>query len=331
MKNILLIAMLSALAIQGFAQLEPLTGIVVNQHKERLVGATLHWQGTTSGVYSNEEGYFKIPRIEASNMLVISYIGYESDTLEIALENKDLLIFFAMGEGVDMDMIEITADDRSNFVSTLKAFNVEVINASELHKAACCNLSESFETNGSVNVAYADAVTGAKEIEMLGLRGVYTQMQVEARPSMRGLGYPFGMEYIPGSWISSIAVAKGASTVLYGYEGIAGNINIDLIKPFDGEKLHLNGYVNQMGRTELNVHLNHKINDKWSIGTLLHGDFMNEAIDRNEDSFLDIPTKRGLNGLFRTFYKSDDLHAQFNVQALSTEFQGGQVGFKNNN
>ena len=325
MKNILIIILLS-FGIQGFAQ--DLTGIVVNQDKERLVGATILWQGTTKGVFTNEEGYFKIPRIKETNQLVISYVGYTADTIDITPEDEDIIIFFAMG--VEMDVVEITVKERDAFISTLKTFNIEQINAGELRKAACCNLSESFETNGAVNVMYADAVTGAKEIEMLGLRGVYTQMQLENRPTMRGLGYSFGMEYIPGTWVKSISIAKGASTVVNGYEGIAGNINVELIKPFEGEKLHINGYANHVGRTELNVHLNHKLTDKWSVGALLHGNMFNGEIDHNEDTFMDIPQKQNLNGLFRAFYRGDILRGQFNVQALTSRHNGGQIGFENN-
>ncbi len=321
MKHIIFIVLLLIVGFQGIAQ--SLTGIVINQDKERLVGATLQWQGTTVGTFTNADGYFAIPRIEETNILVISYVGYEGDTIEITPEDADIIIFFSMG--VEMETVEITAKERDNFISTLKTYNIETITSGELRKAACCNLSESFETNGTVNVSYSDAVTGAKEIEMLGLRGIYTQMQVENRPSMRGLGYPFGMEYIPGTWISNILVAKGASTVVNGYEGIAGNINVELIKPFDGERLFVNTYVNHVGRTELNVHLNHKINEKWSVGTLLHGNYFNKELDHNQDNFLDIPTKENINGLFRAFYRSDKFHGQFNVQALSSQFGGGQV------
>ena len=326
MKHITSIIILLCLVFQGFAQ--DLTGIVVNQDKERLTGATVQWAGTTVGMATNAEGFFKIPRIKETNLLVISYVGYTADTLEITPEDEDLIIFFAMG--VEMETVEITAKERDNFISTLKTYNIETINSGELRKAACCNLSESFETNGSVNVSYSDAVTGAKEIEMLGLRGIYTQMQVENRPSMRGLGYPFGMEYIPGTWISNISIAKGASTVVNGYEGMAGNINVELIKPFEGEKLFVNTYLNHVGRAELNVHLNHQISHNWSVGLLLHGNYFNNEIDHNHDTFLDIPKKENLNGLFRLFYRGESLRGQFNVQALTSRFAGGQVGYAEN-
>jgi len=320
--------MIIALAISSNIALgQPVAGMVVDQNKELLVGATLTWQGTDIGTSADVEGYFKIDRIESTNMLVVSYVGYKSDTIQIDPTDEEILIILSLG--IEIGEVEVTAKEMDNFTSTVQTLNVEIIGSGELKKAACCNLSESFETNGSVNVSYTDAVTGAKEIEMLGLRGVYSRMMVENRPAMRGLGYTFGMEYIPGTWVERISVAKGASNVVNGYEGITGNINIELIKPFEGERVHVNGYANHVGRSELNVHLNHKINKKWSVGTLLHGNYFNTAVDHNEDNFYDVPLKQNLNGLFRAFYRGDDLRAQINVQALTAVHSGGEINLPN--
>lgn len=306
---------------------QPVAGIVVDHEQTPLIGASLSWQGTNIGVTTNDQGYFKIDRIEATTMLVVSYVGFEPDTLEIEPQDTEILITLALG--VELSEVEITAKQRDNFVSTIQTYNVETIGKGELKKVACCNLSESFETTGAVNVSYIDGVTGAKEIEMLGLRGVYSMMMVENRPAMRGLGYPFGMEYIPGTWVSNISIAKGASTVVNGYEGITGNLNVELVKPFEGEKLFLNGYTNIFGKAELNAHINHKINEKWSIGTLLHGNYRDTEIDHGEDGFLDMPRRENLNGLVRVFYQTEPLRAQFNVQALTDRLRGGQVGYDN--
>lgn len=321
LKNIIAIVVFAI--VSNIAIGQPVAGMVVDQNKEILVGATLTWQGTSTGTSTDLEGYFKIDRIETTNMLVVSYVGFQSDTIQIDPTDEEILIILALG--VEMDEVEVTAKEMDNFTSTLQTFNVEVVSSKELKKAACCNLSESFETNGSVNVSYTDAVTGAKEIEMLGLRGIYSRLMVENRPAMRGLGYTFGMEYIPGTWVERISIAKGASNVVNGYEGITGNINVELIKPFEGERVHVNGYVNHVGRSELNVHLNHKINEKWSVGTLLHGNYFNKAVDHNEDNFYDVPLKSNLNGLFRVFYRGDMIRSQLNVQALTSSHSGGEI------
>ena len=330
MKNLIsIIIVIVGLFASTILNGQSLLGMVVDQEQTPLIGASLIWQGTTIGVTTDEEGYFNMDKIDATNMLVVNYVGYQSDTLEITDEDTEILIILSLG--VEMEEVEITAKQRDNFSSLIQTVNIETIGSGELKKAACCNLSESFETNGTVNVAYSDAVTGVKEIEMLGLRGIYTRMMVENRPSMRGLGYPFGLEYIPGTWVSNISIIKGAGNVVNGNEGIAGTMNIELIKPFDApEKVYINAYGNQYGRSELNVHLNHKINEKWSIGTLLHGANFNNAVDHGADEgegdgFLDMPLKQTLNGMLRTFYRGENLRAQFNVHALTYDISGGQV------
>ena len=330
MKNLLsIIIVIVGLFASTVLNGQSLLGMVVDQEQTPLIGASLIWQGTTIGVTTDDEGYFNIDKIDETNMLVINYVGYQSDTLEITEEDTEILIILSLGLAIEE--VEITAKQRDNFSSLVQTVNIETIGSGELKKAACCNLSESFETNGTVNIAYSDAVTGVKEIEMLGLRGIYTRMMVENRPSMRGLGYPFGLEYIPGTWVSNISIIKGAGNVVNGNEGIAGTMNIELIKPFDApEKVYINAYGNQYGRSELNVHLNHNINKKWSIGTLLHAGNFNNAVDHGADegegdNFIDMPMKQTLNGMLRTFYRGENLRGQFNIHALTHNISGGQV------
>lgn len=317
---------LFSLFLSTAALAQPVAGLIVDHEQTPLIGASLTWQGTIQGTTSDENGFFKLERIPETTNLVVSYVGYQSDTLLIEPADTAILIMLALG--VELEEVQISAKQRDNFVSTVQTLNIETIGSGELKKAACCNLSESFETNGTVNVSYSDAVTGAKEIEMLGLRGIYSRMMLENRPSMRGLGYPFGMEYIPGTWISNISIIKGAANVVNGYEGISGTINIELIKPFEEEKVFLNVFQNQYGRSELNVHLNHDINKKWSIGTLLHSNYFKNEIDHNGDKFIDMPQKQMLNGMFRAFYRAENLRAQINVQALSARVAGGQIGYE---
>jgi outer membrane receptor for ferrienterochelin and colicins len=117
------------------------------------------------------------------------------------------------------------------------------IGSEEFKKAACCNLSESFETNASVDVSYSDAVTGAKQIQLLGLAGTYVQIMTENYPAMYGLAAAYGLNYIPGPWMESIQVSKGPASVKNGYEAITGQINVEFKKPATSEKLFVNGFL----------------------------------------------------------------------------------------
>ena len=160
---------------------------------------------------------------------------------------------------------------------------------------------------------------------MLGLRGTYTQMMVEKRPAMTGLGAAFSLEYLPGTWLSGIQISKGTGTVQNGYQSIAGQINSELVKPFEDKKVFINLYGSTFGRGEANLHLNHKITDKLSSGLLLHASTRRNELDGNKDGFYDTPQKDMLDGMFRMFYRGDVFRSQINIHAVRDRHVAGQI------
>ena len=158
-------------------------------------------------------------------------------------------------EAKDFEIEEVTVVQRKKgkVKSRVEAFDTEKIGTEELCRAACCNLSEAFETNASVDVAYSDAATGAKQIRLLGLSGTYVQLIQENTPAVRGLAQNFGLEYIPGPWMSSIQVSKGTSSVINGYEATSGQINVELLKPNTQNPLSFNIMFNSEVMGEANI------------------------------------------------------------------------------
>lgn len=322
---VLLCTGLSTLSLQ--AQHIPFSGWVVDGEGEALFGATVSWLDSSSiGAVTDAEGHFSIPRLDTTNgyKLQIRHVGFETVEVEIFPYENHLKLEVPSDFRLK-DAVEITSTKRDAFNSTLNPINMETLSACELKRAACCSLAESFENNGSVNVSFSDAVTGAREIEMLGLAGTYTQMMIENRPTLNRLGRAYGLEYIPGSWIESIQVSKGASTVRNGVAGITGQINTELIKPQNAPPFYINLYSSHFGRMELNTNLAHKFNEQWSTGLLFHGNYLSTQIDHNHDHFLDVPLKKQLNGLWRLVHKGDDLHLEFNVQGILDNRVGGQT------
>ena len=209
--------------------------------------------------------------------------------------------------------------------SRTEAFDTEKINSEELCRAACCNLSEAFETNASVDVAYADAATGAKQIRLLGLSGTYVQLIQENTPAVRGLAQTFGLEYIPGPWMQSIQVSKGTSSVINGYEATSGQINVELLKPQIQNPLSLNLMINSELMAEANIMGGWQLKDHLYTGILAHytGGFM--AMDENHDSFADMPKVQNANLANRWFYKRGDYTFQAFVRGLYDRRRGGQI------
>ena len=179
-----------------------------------------------------------------------------------------------------------------------------------------------------MDVSYSDAATGAKQIQLLGLSGIYSQLTVENLPGPRGIATHLGLNSIAGPWVESIQLIKGTGSVVNGFESIAGQINVELRKPQTSEKLYLNGYVNTMGKTDVNLNWAHKLNSKWATGLLLHNDFLYTKQDFNKDGFRDLPTGNQFSGVHRWQYLGDNgLMTQFGVKVLLDNKVGGQVSF----
>lgn len=327
-----LICLLIAFTGQTYAQ--SVTGTVKaidgKGKTEGLPGVNLHWLGTGVGTITDQAGKFKLTRKEiTTDQLVISFLGYKTDTVTVTGTSLSITMRESTSE---LSGVEIRQNIGNSFISQLSPHKVQVITSTELKRAACCNLSESFETNSSVDVSYADAVSGAKQIQMLGLSGIYSQIISENVPLLRGLGATFGLGYIPGPWMESISVSKGASSVMNGYESTTGLINVEYKKPANSEKLFLNGYINQHGRLEANFNSGTKLNDKLSTMVLGHASTFQSPFDRNNDLFMDIPKLKTFNFINRWDYDIPGKYdSRFLVKYLDETREGGFMDFDADN
>jgi outer membrane receptor for ferrienterochelin and colicin/copper chaperone CopZ len=305
------------------------TGVIVGTDNRGnfhpLQGATVTLSGTTKGVMTDSNGIFKIST-DTIQRLVVSYAGYKSDTISVHPSEEVRVV---MASGGYLKEVKITTRQKASYISLLNPIRTQVMTDRELFKAACCNLSESFETNPSVDVSYNDAVTGSKQIQLLGLSGSYTQLTLENLPGPRGIATPLGLNTIPGPWIESIQLTKGVGSVANGYESIAGQINVELKKPETTEKLFANVYINDFGKTDLNLSLAQKLGKKWSTGILVHDDFLNnQNLDANKDGFRDLPTGNLFTAMNR--WKFDDGKGwlmQFGIKALIDRRTGGDINY----
>jgi outer membrane receptor for ferrienterochelin and colicins len=285
-----------------------------------LVGASVQWQG--EGNITDENGYFEVIFGRRTDSLEVSYVGYAVQVVAL-----DSLASFVRVELVnDAVLTGVEIKTKQAVFSTLKTQNTEAITAGQLRRSPCCNLGESFETSAAASVVYADAVTGIKEIQMLGLRGIYTQLMVENRPTFGGLATPYALEYVPGSWLSGVQISKGTGTVVNGSEGITAQINTELVKPICDERFFLNLFGTHLGRMEANAHVKGVLGKHTSAVLLGHADVFNQAFDKNNDGFMDMALRKQYNGMARLLYMSDESEVQANVQYIHERRLGGEMG-----
>lgn len=309
-----------------------ITGTVKDNTNETLPGVNITVTGTGSGTVTDINGKFELPVTPSFPLtLVFSFVGYNTDSLFLHhYDGNEINI--TLKKSVTLKAVDIKSKRESTTISTINPINTTTLGKDELVKAACCNLSESFETNPTVDASFTDAVTGARQIQILGLDGIYSQIQTELIPFVRGLSSNYGLGFIPGPFIESIQINKGAGSVTTGHESISGQVNIELKKPHETEKFALNGFLNSEQRMELNTQVAGKIANHVYSELLAHASRLQNKVDHNKDGFLDSPLYEQINLYNRwQFIYNPVLEAQVGIRLVYDDKQGGQVNFDYNN
>lgn len=287
-------------------------------------GAILSWKNSTISAITDTEGLFRIPVDSGKTGLLVSAISF--DKKEIFVKENDAFVLILLNSNATLKEVEVVHYTTGTEISYLKPIKTEILNERSLMKAACCNLSESFETNPSIDVNFTDAVTGTKQIQMLGLSGQYAQITKENMPYLRGLANNYGLGFIPGTWIQSIQLSKGVGSVINGYESFTGQINTELQSPEKSDRLHFNTYLNENARNEYNLNVRQKLSPALSTALLSHVSFNPLVQDLNNDGFADIPIGKQYNFMNKYSLQLPEtgFEAQFGGSYLKDSRNGGQ-------
>ena len=333
MKNrvIILLVALLMLPVVAMAQ-RVVTGVVVDANSEQpLIGASLYWKNTTAGATTSVDGTFSLRRVSGFETLVVDYLGY--DILEMEMSDKDVneVTIKLQPSAVDIDEVVVEGQQRGNYAKQGGITRQEQISFAGLCKMACCSLAESFENSASVTVGYSDAISGARQIKMLGLAGTYTQILDENRPIMQGAGATYGLSYTPGMWLNSIQVSKGVASVTAGHEAITGQINLEHRKPTDDERFFLNVYFDSELRPEINMSSAIPLTPDKSLSTVImaHGSLDTSKHDMNKDGFADMPKANQINVANKWLWQnSGGVQLRWGWKVVNENRLGGQMDYK---
>jgi outer membrane receptor for ferrienterochelin and colicins len=315
----------------GIAVAQTQSGIVLaleeNGERQALPGATVQWSDGATGTSTDAKGYFQVP-FPKDSLLIIGYLGYYRDTFALQASTQ-LDTFILYPTTLSLSDVEISGSRRSNYISSLKTIKTEVIGEKELTKAACCDLAGCFETEATVEAQTTNLLTNARELRILGLSGVYNQLLFNGLPMFQGLSFTYGISGYPGTLLKNIFIAKGANSVLQGFDGWAGQINVIPKSPEEVENLLINAYLNNFGEKHLNVNLRIPMGKKqqWNSLLTLHQVLPSREVDRDGDAFTDLPMlKRSM--IYHSFqYSSEKIKMETGYRGLIENRLGGQLGF----
>lgn len=299
---------LIGLSCSCFASLfsQSVAGHVMDESGQPLPGASVRWSVESGGAITDKEGYFELPAPKTEdNKLIAGMEGYQSDTLPA---HKGDHIDFNLAQEVNLEDVVIQDKSGGTYISSIETSHTEVITSRELGKAACCDLAGAFETQATVQAVTTNVLTNSKELRVLGLSGYYNQVLIEGFPLIQGLTYTYGIASIPGTIIDKIYVAKGANSVLQGYDGLTGQLNVLFRHPAKTEPLLLNVYANSFGETQYNTQFASPLGTKkaWSTLVAAHAAIPGGKFDRDGDSFLDV-TLINRHSLFNMWrYRAED-------------------------
>lgn len=322
-------AIILFVCIAASAYAQDITGTVTDTENNPMPGASVYWADTNVGTAASIDGKFRLHRVKGYDTLVASFLGYENDTLHV--DGTMSQVQLKLRQGVALETVVVEGNLGGNYIRHDGILKGETISFAGLCKMACCNLAESFENSASVTVGYSDAISGARQIKMLGLAGTYTQILDENRAIMRGLSAPYGLSYTPGMWLNSIQVSKGISSVTAGHEAITGQINLEHRKPTDDERLFLNVYFDSELKPEVNLSSAIPVTKDKRLSTVIlaHGSMDTKSYDHNGDGFRDLPLSRQFDIANRWLYQADNgMQVRWGVKYINDYRLGGQMNYR---
>ena len=314
-------------AASAYAQ--DITGTVTDTENNPMPGASVYWADTNVGTAASIDGKFRLHRVKGYDTLVASFLGYENDTLHV--DDTMSQVQLKLRQGVALETVVVEGNLGGNYIRHDGILKGETISFAGLCKMACCNLAESFENSASVTVGYSDAISGARQIKMLGLAGTYTQILDENRAIMRGLSAPYGLSYTPGMWLNSIQVSKGISSVTAGHEAITGQINLEHRKPTDDERLFLNVYFDSELKPEVNLSSAIPVTADKRLSTVIlaHGSMDTMSYAHNHDGCRDLPLSRQFDIANRWLYQADNgMQVRWGMKYINDYRLGGQMDYR---
>lgn len=306
---------------------QTIKGVVMNTKHVSLIGANVYWQDSKVGTTTDSEGKFEISTKGITNKnLIASYVGHTTDTVLIKNQN---FVMIHLEENATSEAINVVAEKPGIIISNSSAIKTEQITQTELGKAACCDLAGAFETQITVQPQTTNVITNSKELRLLGLSGIYNQVLVDGFPMIMGLSYTYGISSIPGPLVDNIFVSKGANSVLQGFDGISGQINVITKERFNSDKLLVNIYMNSFMEKQLNANYTFKTGD-WSNITSFHTTQPADKFDRDNDNFLDVPQITRYS-LFNKWSLGDEHQVGWNskisLRYLNEKRAGGQTNY----
>jgi iron complex outermembrane receptor protein len=230
------------------AQTALLTGAVRDSATlDALGSANVSVVNSRLGASTSSDGTFQIRGVApGTHVMRVALIGYAPQELEFVIaagESLHVEVLLAP-EHVEEEEVVVTATRTARHIADVPV-RVEAIPQEEVEEKILMSPSSVamlLNESTGMRVQTTSATSNTANVRIQGLSGRYTQILIDGIPSFGGLAAGFGLTQIPPLNLRQVEVIKGASSVLYGADAIAGVVNFLTKDP--AETPELSGVVN---------------------------------------------------------------------------------------
>lgn len=301
-------------------------GTVYNSRtNEPVAFCTVVVPNTDIGTSTDEQGGFVLQVPNGVQQLVLSYVGYKADTINISAQRNSYNISL---RPADAHMDEVVVTGTMKEVSRMDSpIPVEVFSPTFFKKNPTPNLFDALEIVNGVKPQLNCNVCNTGDIHINGMEGPYTMILIDGMPIVSGLATVYGLSGIPNSIVERIEVVKGPASSLYGSEAMGGVINVITKKPKRVPLLS----VDVMGTTWQEYTTD--IAGKFDLGAVQnmiginHYNY-NVPIDKNNDGFTDLTLQKRLSVFDKlSVDRKDDRVASLAGRYVTEDRWGGQTNW----
>lgn len=262
--------------------------------------------GKKSYVLTTDEAGMFLFSIEnqGTYQLTVSGIGYLKHSQQVELTKDGLRLTITLTTDIIGKEAVVVTGSRHNDLQSKAPVLVNSIDAGTFRATASASLGDGLSFSPGARVENNCANCGFSAVRLNGLQGPYTQVLINSRPVYSALTSVYGLEQLPASIIDRVEIVRGAGSVLYGGNAIAGTVNILTREPlFNGWQAGSTVY-SVGGRSLDALHFANAsvMGESEKSGITIYGMARDrQAFDANEDGFTEITKLQNQTFGFQAF------------------------------
>lgn len=307
-----IILLLSSVCLYG--QADGLTGSIDGNVKdansgEAIPGAHIYYNQNLT--VTDVNGYFRIDNLKPGSLsLRTTALGFTDAEKSVDVSiGKTIHIHFDMQEGsITTKEVVVTTSKRRNGINS-NTLPVQMITQQQIQQVNACDLGQALSFQTGVRVENTCQSCGVPQARINGLDGQYTQILMDGKPLISGLGAVYALEQTPTAILDRIEVMRSGTSVTMGSNAIGGAINM-LSKDIFSNQASVSTQIQNMDGKGFEEHFNTQgslVSKDHKTGVALYQGYRHrDPYDANSDGFTELGKLKNVYLGTKAYYRPTD-------------------------